>query len=98
MGAHDSAGVCELVGTLSTFQYNKKDIGLYRDEDLVAFKNKRSRQAIRIKKDFQKSFRENALSIAIKSWRSLLIDVVIVQLMFQTGDIILRKRFQLNQR
>ena len=42
------------------------DIGLYRDDDLAVFKNKGGPQAVRIKKDFQKIFRENDLNIVIK--------------------------------
>ena len=47
-------------------KYNKKDIGLYRDDGLAVFKNKSGPQAERIKKDFQKIFRENDLNIVIK--------------------------------
>ena len=70
MGAYDSAEVCELVGSFLLHQlsnkYNKKDIGLYRDDGLAVFKNKSGPQAERIKKDFQKFFRENDLNIVIK--------------------------------
>ena len=53
--------------TLSSLnKYNKKDIGLYRDDSLAVFKNKSGPQAERIKKDFQKIFRENDLNIVIK--------------------------------
>ena len=47
-------------------EYNKKDIGLSRDDGLAVFKSKSGPQAERIKKDFQKIFRENDLNIAIK--------------------------------
>ena len=70
MGAYDGAGVCELVGSFLLHQlsnkYNKKDIGSYRDDGLTVFENKSCRQAERIKKDFQKIFRENGLNIVIK--------------------------------
>ena len=70
MGAYDGAEVCELVGSFLLHQlskkYNKKDIGLYRDDGLAVFKNKSGPQAERIKKDFQKIFRENDLNIVIK--------------------------------
>ena len=60
MGACDGAEVCELVGSFLLHQlskkYNKKDIGLYRDDGLAVFKNKSGPQAERIKKDFQKKF------------------------------------------
>ena len=69
MGLYGGAEVCELVGSLLLNQlsnkYNKKDIGLYRDDGLAVFKNKSGPQAERIKKDFQKTFRENDLNIVI---------------------------------
>ena len=70
MGAYDGAEVCELVGSSLLYQlsnkYNKKNIGLYRDDDLAVLKNKSGPQAERIKKDFQKIFRKNDLNIVIK--------------------------------
>ena len=49
------------------FQINAtKNIGLYRDDGLAVFKNKSGPQADRIKKHFQKIFRENDLNIVIK--------------------------------
>ena len=43
MGAYDGAEVCELIGTYILQQlspkYNKKDIGLYRDDGLAIFEN-----------------------------------------------------------
>ena len=58
MGAYDSAEVCELAGSFLLHQlsnkYDRKDIGLYRDDSLAVFKNKCGPQAERIKKDFQK--------------------------------------------
>ena len=58
MGAYDSAEVCELVGSFLFHQlsnkYDRKDIGLYRDDGLAVFKNKCGPEAERIKKDFQK--------------------------------------------
>ena len=44
MGAYDGAEVCELVGNYLLYElsklYEKKDIGLYRDDVLAVFKNK----------------------------------------------------------
>ena len=41
MGAFDGAEVCEAVGNFIPYQlsknYNKKDIGLYRDDGLAIF-------------------------------------------------------------
>ena len=63
MGPYDGAEVCELVGSVLFFhlsnKYIKKDIGLYRDDGLEVFENKIGPQVERIKKDFQKIFREN---------------------------------------
>ena len=45
MRAFDGAEVCEAVGNFLLYQlsknYNKKDIGLYRDDGLTIFKNVR---------------------------------------------------------
>ena len=44
MEAYDGAEVCELVGNYLLYElsklYKKKNIGLYRDDGLVVFKNK----------------------------------------------------------
>ena len=64
MGKYDGAEVYEVVGSFLLHQlpnkYNKKDIGL------AVFKNKSGPQAERIKRDFQKVFREKDLNIVIK--------------------------------
>ena len=54
MGAYDGAEVCELIGLfmlhkLST-QYDKYNIGLYRDDGLAIFKNISGLESERIKK------------------------------------------------
>ncbi len=70
MGAFDGAEVCELIGTylLHTIAqlYEKKDIGLYRDDGLGVLSNTSGPQNERIKKDFVKTFREKGLEITIK--------------------------------
>ena len=70
MGAYDGAEVCELVGcyilSIITNRYDKRSIGLYRDDGLAAFKNLSGPQAEKIKKDFQKIFKENGLEIVIQ--------------------------------
>ena len=70
MGECDGAEVCELVGcyilSIITNRYDKKNIGLYRDDGLAAFKNINGPQAEKIKKDFQKIFKENGLDIVIQ--------------------------------
>ena len=63
IGAYHGAEVCKFVVSFLLHQLsnkcNKKDIGLYRDDGLAAFKNKIVPQAERIKKDFQNIFQEN---------------------------------------
>ena len=69
MGAYDGAEVCELVGTYLlnkvTEKYPKEKIGLYRDDGLAAFLNTSGPQNERIKKDFQRIFKEKGLDIVI---------------------------------
>ena len=67
MGAFDGAEVCEAVGNFLLYQlskkYNKKYIGLYRDDGLAEFKNVSGSKAEKIKKDTQKLFKDNHLNI-----------------------------------
>ena len=69
MGAYDGAEVCELVGiylqSLLAEKYDKSDFGLYRDDGLAVFRNVSGPQSERIKKEFQKVFKENHLDIVI---------------------------------
>ena len=69
MGAFDGAEVCELVGiyllSQITSTYEKKDIGLYRDDGLGVFKDISGPQAEKIKKKIQKIFKDNGLQITI---------------------------------
>ena len=62
--------VCETVGNFLLYQlsknYNKKDIGLYRDDGLAIFKNVSGSKAEKIKKDIQKLFKDNHLNITIQ--------------------------------
>ena len=62
MGAYDGAEVCELVGcnmlSIITHKYNKKDIGIYRDDGIATFNNITGPQAEKFKKDFQNIFRD----------------------------------------
>ena len=75
MGAYDGAEVCELVGSFILHQlgskYNRKDIGLYRDDGLAVFKNISGPEAERIKKDFQKVFKRNGLNITVACNRKI---------------------------
>ena len=70
IGAFDKAEVCEAVGNFLFYQlsknYNKKDIGLYRDDGLAIFKNVSGSTAEKIKKDIQKLFKDNHLNITVQ--------------------------------
>ena len=70
MGAYDGAEICELVGAFLLnricSKYSKKDIGLYRDDGLAVFKSVSGPQSEKIKKEFQKIFKDNGLKIVIK--------------------------------
>ena len=70
MGAFDGAEVCEAVGNFLLYQlsknYNKKDIGLDRDNGLAISKNVSGSKAEKIKKDIQKLFQDNYLNITIQ--------------------------------
>ena len=70
VGAQDGAEVCELVGNYLLYElsklYEKKDIGLYRDDGLAVFKNKSGPESEKIKKSIQAIFRENELKITIQ--------------------------------
>ena len=56
MGAYDGVEVCELVGNYLLYElsrlYEKKDIGLYRDDGLAVFKNKSGPESAKIKNQF----------------------------------------------
>ena len=70
MGAFNGAEVCEAVGNFLLYQlsknYNKKDIGLYRDDGLAIFKNVSGSKAEKTKKDIQKLFKDIHLNITIQ--------------------------------
>ena len=70
MRAYDGAEVCELVGIYLLYElsklYEKKDIGLYRDDRLAVSKNKSGPESEKIKKLIQSIFRENELKITTR--------------------------------
>ena len=70
MAAYDGAELSELVGIFVLYQlsfnYNKSNIELYRDDGLAAFKNVIGPQAEKIKKHFQNISRKNNLNITVK--------------------------------
>ena len=69
MGSYDGTEVCELIGifmlSLISNIYNRKNLGLYRDDRLAASKNTSGPQSEKIKKTFQKMFKNKALDIII---------------------------------
>ena len=69
MGSYDGAEVCELIGifmlSLIGNKYNPNNIGLYRDDGLAVFKNTSGPQSEKIKKTFQKMFKNQGLDIII---------------------------------
>ena len=89
MGAYDGAEVCELVGTYILHQigskYNRKNVGLYRDDGLAVFKDISGPEAERIKKDFVKVFKRNGLTITIECNRKI-VDYLDVTLNLNDGS------------
>ena len=69
MGAYDGVKVYELVGCYILQQisekFPKENIALYGDDDLAFFRNINDPQCGRIKKAFQKTFKNNGLDIVI---------------------------------
>ena len=69
MGSYDGTEVCELIGifmlSLISNIYNRKNLGLYRDDRLAASKYTSGPQSEKIKKTFQKMFKNKALDIII---------------------------------
>ena len=70
MEAYDVAEVCELVGNYLLYElsklYKKKDIGLYRDDGGVVFKNESGPESEKNKKSIQSIFWEFELKITIQ--------------------------------
>ena len=74
---YDGAELCELVGTFLLEKIseicNKSNIGLYRDDGLSIFRNKSGTQLEKIKKKFQRLFKEYDLEITAKITKKSLI-------------------------
>ena len=70
MGAYDGAEICELVGTyllhLLSQRCDKKNTGLYRDDGLAVSRNQSGPENERMKKEFQRIFREKGLQLVIE--------------------------------
>ena len=71
MGSYDGAEVCELVGIFVLGQlpeqYDRRDIGLYRDDGLAVFRGVSGSVCERIKKDITRSFNQLGLRITIQT-------------------------------
>ena len=71
MGSYDVAEICDLIGIFALSQlpeqYDRRDIGLYRDDGLVVFRGISGSLADRIKKDFTRSFDQLGLGITIQT-------------------------------
>ena len=71
MGSYDRAEVIELVGLFILHKlktkFNNKNIGLYRDDGLAAFRNMGPRTADNIRKKFQQIFDEVDLKITVQA-------------------------------
>ena len=70
MGSNDGAETCEIVGLFLLYSigemFNKKDIGLYRDDGLACFENNDGHQNDKIRKELIKVFQRNGLKLDIK--------------------------------
>ena len=70
MGAYDGAEVCELVASFLLYalslKFNKTNLGLYRDDGLVVFRNVSGVHFEKNKKEFQKLFQQHGLKLIIK--------------------------------
>ena len=72
MSAYDGAEVCELIGILMLFllskHINKNHIGLYRDDGLAITKNTSGSEAKKLKRKFQKLFKEKDLDSIVRCY------------------------------
>ena len=70
LGAYDGAEVCELKGKYFIYalslKYSKKNIGFYMDDGLTVFRNASGPYYEKIKKEYQKLFRQHSLTLIIK--------------------------------
>ena len=70
MGAYNGAEVCELIGifmlSLLSKHINKIHIGLYKDDGLTILKNTSGLAAEKLKKKFQKLFKQKDIDIIVQ--------------------------------
>ena len=82
MGSLDGAEICELVGLLILdklrSEFKNDDIGLYREDELAAFKNVGARTSNNIGKRFAKCFKKHGLNITIQTSQKIVdyLDVI----------------------
>ena len=71
MGSYDGAEVCEIVGLflldILSHRYEKKDMGLYRDDGLAVFKNHNGHQNDKVRKDLISFFKHHGLDLVINT-------------------------------
>ena len=71
MGCYDGPEICELVGTCLLNQLKlvirREKMGLYRDDGLGIFKKMSGSEVERKKKEIVKIFKNNGLSITVKT-------------------------------
>ena len=71
MGSYDGAEICELIGLYLlnwlSIAVDKTSVGLYRDDGLAAINNTNGPMLDRIRKDIIALFKEEGLSITIKT-------------------------------
>ena len=89
MGSYDGAEVSELIGifmlSLIANKYSLNNIRLYRDDGLAVFKNTSGLQSEKIKKTFQKMFKNKGLDI-IKNCNMKIVNYLDVTLNLNDGS------------
>ena len=70
MGSYDGAEMCELAGLFMLNElpknFDKDNIGLYRDEGLSVFKNRYGHQNDKVRKEIIDLFKQHHLNLEIK--------------------------------
>ena len=89
MVSYDGVEVCELIGipmlSLTSNKYNPNNIGLYRDEGLAVFKSTSGPQSEKIKRTFQKMFKNKGLDIII-NYNMIIVNYLEVTLNLNDGS------------
>ena len=91
MDAYDGAEVCELIGifmlSLLSKHINKNHIGLYRDDGLAILKNTSGPEAEKLKKKFQKLFKDLDIIVQCNLKITNLLDITLNLTMVHTALI-----------